>query len=265
VLFGVAIIAAAAFGIAAMAPRGDIASSPAAAWSAVATDTIASGPTPAFASFRDEQLLLPVPVADITAVVFHQSSFNDTYAMTSLVAIRSASEAKTAVDAERKGGVAAWPRAEAAADGDGVWTGSALQLWRTNVAGKRDTALDCGAKPGTPVFSPVDGTVMRIRAYKLYWKYDDYEIQIQPDAWGDVDVFVLHVTDPTVTEGDMVEAGVTQIASVRNLAAKISGLQLRSYTTEGGNHTHVQLVKVPKPDEPWIVGQDPPGFKRRGN
>jgi hypothetical protein len=138
-------------------------------------------------------------------------------------------------------------------------------LWRTNVAGKSDSALDCGAKPGTPVFSPVSGTVMRIRAYKLYGTIDDYEIHIKTDAWNDVDMIILHVTSPTVTEGQHVDAGLTQVASVRALTSKLSGLQLRSYTIEGGNHTHVQLTIVPKPDQTWVVGQDPPGFKRKGD
>jgi hypothetical protein len=62
-----------------------------------------------------------------------------------------------------------------------------------------------------------------------------------------------------------VDAGLTQVASVRALTSKLSGLQLRSYTVEGGNHTHVQLTIVPKPSQTWVVGQDPPGFKRRGD
>lgn len=263
ILLGIIVLVAAAAGIAAMAPRG---SSPAAAvWSVVATSTApaASDPTPAFASFRDVRLLMPVPAAAATVIAFHQSSFSDSYAMKPLVAIRSTADAKAAADAERAGGPPV-KVSGATSDADGVWTGTAVEVWRSNVNGKMDSALDCGAPPGTPVFAPLSGTVMRVRAYKLYGRYSDFEIQVRPDAFNDVDLFILHVTGPQVAEGAHVIAGVTQIASVRNLASKISGLQLRSYTTEGGNHTHVQLNKVPHPNETWPVGQDPPGFKRHG-
>lgn len=269
IITAVAVLILAVAGIVAMAPRGHAASAPAAkAWSAVATSTAtgdatpAADPTPAFASFRGTQLLLPVPVADITVVAFHQSSFNDSYKMTPLVTIRSASSAKD--DAGKSDDNVA-PESGQEADANGVWTGWALSLWRSNVNGRSNTALDCGAAPGTPVFSPVSGTVMRIRRYKLYGKYDDFEFQIKPDAWNDVDVIVLHVTDPVVAAGARVVAGVTQIASVRNLKAHVPGLQLRSYTTEGGDHTHIQINKLPKPGQVWVVGQDPPGLKRLGS
>lgn len=266
IVIGVLVLVAAAAGIAAMAPRGS-ASPASAVWSAVATESApaASGPTPAFASFRGKQLLLPVPPQAVTVIAFHQSSFSDTYRMTPLVAIHSTADAKAAADAQRSSGKPAAARTGPQADSDGVWTGWGVEVWRTNVNGRRDTALDCGAPPGTPVFAPLTGTVMRVRSYKLYYKYADYEIQIKPDAWNDVDLFILHVTDPQVTAGDRVVAGVTRVASVRDLASKISGLQLRTYTIEGGNHTHVQLNKVPKPNEVWVVGQDPPGFVRHGS
>jgi hypothetical protein len=196
---------------------------------------------------------------------FHQSSYSDTYKMTPLVPIHSTASAKAQTDAERKAGTTREVATGPQADSDGVWTGWALQVWRTNVNGKMDTCLDCGARPGTPVFAPLTGTVMRVRSYKLYKKYPDFEIQIKPDAWNDVDLIILHVTDPVVVQGDRVVAGVTRLASVRDLSSTVAGLQLRSYTTEGGNHTHVQLTKVPKPDETWIAGEDPPGFVRHGS
>ena len=238
------------------------------AWSAVAAIQTPAAPTPVFASLRDVRLRLPVPAAAVTVLVFHQSSYRDTVPLSSLVASGSPARAREAVKAARStlkaGGeatVAATPE-DASEDSDGVWTGYALQLWRSNSGGKQDTAIDCGASAGTPVFSPVDGTVMQIRPYKLYKKYDDFEIHIKPDAWDDLDVIVLHVTDPAIAEGQRVVGGVTRIASVRNLASVVSGLQLRNYTLDGGNHTHVQVNRISKPDETWVVGQDPPGFKR---
>jgi murein DD-endopeptidase MepM/ murein hydrolase activator NlpD len=265
-VIGLLVLVAAIAGIAAMAPGRGASSTPGGA-SSVASDTAAapSAPTPAFASFRKTQLLLPVPAEAITVIAFHQSSYSDTYVMTPIVAIGTIADAKAAADAQRASGAPPTPRTGPQADAAGVWTGSALEVWRTNVNGRMGSALDCGAQPGTPVFAPLTGTVMRIRSYKLYRKYPDYEIQIRPDAWNDVDLIILHVSDPVVSEGQHVIAGVTQVASVRDLASTVSGLQLRSYTTEGGNHTHVQLTKIPKPDETWQYGQDPPGFVRKGS
>jgi hypothetical protein len=252
------------------ATSSDAAWSAAGVWAAISTPAPAApaqaaDPTPAFASFRGVQILLPVPTSDITVIAFHQSSFNDTYQMKPLVTIRSMASAQAACAAERKRGEAGEPVPDPPAGANGVWAGWGLDLWRTGVAGARDTALDCGAKPGTPVLSPVTGTVMRIRPYLLYHKYPDIEIQIKPDDWNDVDVFVLHVTGPVVAEGARVVAGVTQIASVRDLTGKVPGLQLRTYTPEGGDHTHVQLSRVPDPNGTWVVGKDAPGLKRLGD
>jgi hypothetical protein len=214
------------------------------------------------------KLRLPIAPTDVTVLAFHRSSYSDTYKLTPIVELGSPSDARdAAADAKDAGEeIHATPEASETADASGVWLGTALELWRTDSrAGKRYSAVDCGAKWGTQVFSPVDGTVMRIHRYHLYRKYPDIEIQIKPDDWNDVDVFFLHVTDPAVAEGQRVVAGVTPIAKVRHLSEVVSGLQLRTYTTDGGNHTHVQFNVVPKPEAEWVVGQDPPGYKRHGD
>lgn len=225
-------------------------------------------PTPYFASLRGVKLRLPIAPTSVTVLAFHRSSYSDSYKLTPIVEFASPSAAREAASAAKDAGeqVRTTPEASRTTDASGVWLGTALELWRTDGrAGKRFSAIDCGAKWGTPVFSPVDGTVMRVHRYHLYRKYPDIEIQIKPDAWNDVDVFFLHVTDPAVTEGQHVTAGITPIAKVRHLSQVVSGLQLRTYTTDGGNHTHIQFNVVPKPNEEWVVGQDPPGYKRHGD
>ena len=234
----------------------------------VASESPAAVPTPAFASIRGAVLRLPVPSASVTVLAFHQSSYRDTVVMKPLIAIGSPAHAKSAAVAARAtikaGGeatIAATPE-DGAEDGEGVWTGIALQLWRSTGGGKQGSAVDCGARPGTPVLAPVDGVVMEVRPYKLYGRIDDFEIHIKPDSWNDLDVILLHVTNPIATLGMRVVGGVTQLAKVRALSKVVSGLQLRTYTLDGGNHTHVQVNRISKPDETWVVGQDPPGFKR---
>ena len=236
-------------------------------------------PTPYFASFRGTRLRLPVPAKSVTVLAFHQASYPEALRIGSLVRIGSLADAARAAARKRAHpgaaaatsspatsstvGATATAIAKAAAPAsereDGVWTGSALQLWRSGRTGQMSTAIDCGARPGTPVFSPVDGTVMLIRSYKLYGKYADFEIHIKPDLWSDVDVIILHTTDPCVAMGEHVVAGVDQVSKVRSLTSTVPGLQLREYTAEGGNHTHVQINRILKPGRPWIVGQTSPG------
>jgi len=270
ILVPLLVLAVAIAGIVLMAPRSKPAASPAAAWTAVATQTAPAPtaeatPTPAFASFRGVQIHLPIAPANITVILFHPTSYKNSYPMKPLVALRSPSRAKaTETAAKRAGTRAVEPTSGPVATDDGVWTGWAVQTWRADHGGKLDSALDCGAKPGTTVIAPVSGTVMEIRPYKLYGRVDDFEFNIKPDAWSDVDVIVLHVTDPSVKIGDHILGGLTPIASVRNLTSKLTGISLGSYTSEGGNHTHVQLNKIIKPNETWLVGEDPPGLKRKG-
>jgi len=242
-------------------------------WRAVVTTETPAAPTPTptpvFASLRGVSLRLPVPAAAVTVLAFHQSSYRDTLPLTPLIAIGSTAHARAAAVAARAtikaGGTAtisATPR-DGAEDLEGVWRGTALQLWRSTSGGKQDSAVDCGARPGTPVIAPVDGVVMEVRPYKLYGRIDDFEIHIKPDGHDDLDVIILHVTDPIPTPGTRVVGGVTQLAKVRALSKVVSGLQLRTYTLDGGNHTHVQVNRISKPNETWVVGEDPPGFKRR--
>jgi len=271
---------AAGASIAAMAPRTTSRAGArlAATWKQViATSTPVAAPpstpatpTPAFASFRGVKLHLPVAPASITVLAFHQSSYNDSYRMKPLVRIgsqaaaaKAAKKAKVAAAHPSKGVASSESRTES--DARGVWVGSALELWRSGRHVNQDTAIDCGAHPGTPVISPVNGTVMEIRPYHLYGKYPDIEIHIRPDAWIDVDVVILHTTDPTVTEGEHVLGGITPVSHVRRLSGVVPGLQLATYSADGGNHTHVQVNKVKKPGQPWIVGEDPPGMIRLGN
>jgi murein DD-endopeptidase MepM/ murein hydrolase activator NlpD len=234
--------------------------------STVATATPASEPTPSpyFASFRGVKIHLPIAATSITVLVFHQSSYNDTYPMHSLLKAGDSSRIAKAASRAKAAGKSyrSTPNAASVKNSHGVWTGKALSLWRAGRAGAAYTAADCGAKPGTAVLAPLSGTVMEIRRYKLYGKYTDIEIDIKPDAWSDIDVILLHVTNPHVTEGQHVVGGVTKIAEVRHLSGIVSGLQLRTYSTDGGNHTHLQITKIPNPKRRWVVGKDPPGMVR---
>lgn len=136
-----------------------------------------------------------------------------------------------------------------------------MRLWRTGRRGLPDTAVDVGALPGTPVFAPVDGKVVFVQRYKLYSRYPDFEIHIMPKDVSGVDVVLLHVDRVRVSAGDMVSAGITQIAVVRDLSM-LSDIQLAEYTPGRGDHTHVQINRVPAPGSIWITGGKGPVIKR---
>ncbi len=201
-------------------------------------------PTPVFAAYRSLNLRLPVDPGDITAVAFHQASGNEALHMDSLVP-----DADMAAAAKVKA-VAPSTSATYSAESSGaietVWKGQVLRLWRSNRSGKPDTAVDVGADPGTTVYAPVTGTVLQVRAYKLYNKYPDYEIHIRPDGWPEVDVVLIHVDDISVTVGDHVVGGASRVACVRKMSDKID-IQLGGYTANGGDHVHVQLNQLAVP------------------
>jgi hypothetical protein len=219
--------------------------------------------TPAFATCGALRLRLPVPVESVTAVAFHQASINHAITMTSLVpeistgaAARLATQKRTATATVAPtvpvtATVTATATATATVISSDIWDGRVIRLWRSGRSGSPDTAVDVGAKAGTAVFAPVDGTVVYVREYKLYGKYSDYEVHITPTGTDDVDVVLIHISDVCVSPGDEVTGGLTRVASVRRLS-NLTTLQLGRYTTDGGNHTHVQVNRLPRPGSIWV-------------
>jgi murein DD-endopeptidase MepM/ murein hydrolase activator NlpD len=204
----------------------------------IVSGTIAPQPTPTFATYKQLQLHLPVQTNALTELGFHQASF--TYAFPMKTWLKDADLGK----AGKKHGTGRDPRT--AVGGDGRLKGLVLRLWRPNRPGRPDTAVDVGAPAGSPVVSPVSGVVLKVKAYKLYGQYDDYQVHIQPDGYPTVDVVLIHVDNVVAKEGDRVEAGVTTIAHVRRLSNRFP-LELASYTPGPGDHTHLQLNNIKNP------------------
>ncbi len=198
-------------------------------------------PTPCFAEEGSTRLHLAVDPTQLTALAFHQASGEAALPLTSLVP-----DADMALANELKAVPPLDPNTEAT--DASVWNGLCLRLWRSNRTGLPDTAVDAGATPGTPVWSPVTGEVVQVRPYLLYDKYEDFEIHIRPEGRDDIDVVLIHVQDVKVEAGDTVKGGVTRLASVRQMSDKID-IQLAGYTANGGDHVHVQLNSVVVPGE----------------
>ncbi len=103
------------------------------------------------------------------------------------------------------------------------------------------------------MFSPVTGTVVKVKKYLLYGKWDDYELHIRPDGYPDLDIVMIHVTDVSAKPGDRVQAGETRIAAVRKVSDKFY-VQLSSYTKGGGNHVHLQVNDATDPKYKGLEG-----------
>jgi len=203
-------------------------------------------PTPIFANYKKLQLHVPVPVARLTEIGFHQASYAYALPMDSPMPDAKLSSAANKVGTSRD--TSAQPTGA-----DAVLVGSVLRMWRPR-PGKPDTAADVGGRPGTVVIAPVSGTVVKIKAYKLYGKWDDYEIHIRPEGYPKLDLVMVHVNDLTITVGDEVEAGVTPIAHIRKLSDKVSH-QLRDYVKGGGgDHVHVQINDATDPAYKGLQG-----------
>lgn len=202
-------------------------------------------PTPMFAAYRSLQMRLPVRPEDLTEVGFHQASYNYALKMTTVLPDADMTEAKADQSTHRD-------LAKQEAGPTATLTGAVLRMWRDR-PGQPDTAADIGADPGAKVFSPVTGTVVLVKDYSLYNKYPDVRVHIQPDGFPNVDVVLIHITDPTVKAGQRVEAGVTPLGVIRKLSDKIN-MQLRNYTKNGGNHTHLQVNDKKNPDYEGLKG-----------
>jgi hypothetical protein len=103
-------------------------------------------------------------------------------------------------------------------------------------------SVDVGAAPGTPIVAPVSGVVKGVSEYMLYGKYPDIQVDIAPDGVSDATLTLLFVDEPTVTIGQTVEAGKTQIGLVREASGDL-GKRLAEYTHDSGSHVHIQVMR----------------------
>lgn len=212
---------------------------------AVASTIATPGPTPYFANYRELKLRLPVPLKALTEIGFHQAAYS--YALSMKTKLKNA-------DLGEAGDHKGTARNKAAQQtGDDAWlVGRVLRMWRPR-PGRPDTAADVGASPGSDVFAPVTGTVVKVKLYRLYGKWDDYELHISPDGYPNLDIVMIHVKDVSCAPGDRVDAGVTRIAAIRKLSDKFYD-QLASYTRNGGDHVHIQVNDATDADYKGLQG-----------
>jgi murein DD-endopeptidase MepM/ murein hydrolase activator NlpD len=106
----------------------------------------------------------------------------------------------------------------------------------------RDTpatsAADLVLPRGTPVLSPVDGTVVRVRRYRLYRAYPDVRLEIRPHGAPGRLVVLLHLGAVPVRRGDPVVASTTVLGTPRRLPFES---QVDRYVRGRYPHVHLEV------------------------
>ncbi len=115
-------------------------------------------------------------------------------------------------------------------------------LMESDAAGEDTGALDVGAPPGTPVYTPVDGVVAGVRSYRLRGECDDVEVRIRPRDQSGLLLVLTHLDNVEVSLGQPVRAGVTRLGAVRKMDGCYRQL-LGGFTYDDGNHLHLQVER----------------------
>jgi hypothetical protein len=105
------------------------------------------------------------------------------------------------------------------------------------------SAADLVMPRRTEVLSPVSGTVVDVKRYRLYYRHPDVRIEIRPDDAPDNRVVVIHLEQVKLEEGQDVEASVTPLGTVRRFPFES---QVDRYVRGTLPHVHME-VKSPAP------------------
>ena len=113
----------------------------------------------------------------------------------------------------------------------------------------RTGAADVVAHPEVEVRAAVTGRVVRAGTYRLYCRYSDDYLVVEPDGRPGIEVKMLHIDGVRVSAGDRVVAGVTVVArrpTVLPFASQVDEVS----GPEDWPHVHVEVVDTSIPDRP---------------
>jgi hypothetical protein len=105
------------------------------------------------------------------------------------------------------------------------------------------SAADIVLRAGTLVRAPVSGRVVGLRTYRLYCRYPDARVAIEPSGRPDLRLVMLHVTGLRVHRGERVFATLSVIGRPREFPFRS---QTDDYLTGGNPHVHIE-VEEPSP------------------
>lgn len=109
------------------------------------------------------------------------------------------------------------------------------------------SAADIVLELDQQVVAPVSGRVVEVREYALYGKLRDWRIVVEPEGRPDLQVVLVHLSQPKVRVDDVVRAGVSPLATVRPLPFTS---QVDYTIDEPRPHVHLE-VKPAVPAEPF--------------
>jgi hypothetical protein len=101
--------------------------------------------------------------------------------------------------------------------------------------------LDVGAVAGTDVYSPVDGTVVAIRAQLISGREVGAEIELRPTSAPSLVVTIQNVRpDKGLAVGANVAAGSSKLGRVANVS-RFEHQSLERFAADGGNNVSIQV------------------------
>lgn len=181
---------------------------------------------PVFARWEERNLLLPVPAKDATIIAYQPISDERAVALSP---IGEQANANALIRFFRH--IFASP--------------PSVRYYVLEGEGEEPTtSVLVGAAPGTPVYAPVSGVITGVTEYLLYGKYEDVQIDIRPEKASGATLSLILVAEPTVSIGEPVTAGKTQLGKVRECPEQL-GKTLSNYTHDSGSHVHMQITEVP--------------------
>lgn len=109
------------------------------------------------------------------------------------------------------------------------------------------TAADITVDPANSIIAPIDGRVVRAGGYTLYCAHADNFLVIEPTGQPGWEVKMFHIRDLTVSAGDLVVGGETQVAVGARLLPFDS--QVDAFTASPAwGHVHIEVVDPSIPD-----------------
>lgn len=102
------------------------------------------------------------------------------------------------------------------------------------------SAVDLVMPRGTVVLSPVTGTVVSVKRYRLYYQYPDVRVEIRPEGVPDRRVVVIHLEQVSLRKGQEVETSVTPLGTVRRFPFES---QVDRYIKGTYPHVHLEVKR----------------------